>query len=115
MTKFNSARTSCNHGHTHASAKEARRCSELHLLLRAGHITALSIEPTFKLIIAGTPIKTSRGSVAKYRPDFAYIEGNPGKPVAEDVKTSATLTEASKLRMAVFRAAYPQIELRVLM
>jgi len=39
MSKYHAKRTACAHGHTHASGREAKRCAELHLLLRAGHIS----------------------------------------------------------------------------
>ncbi len=110
--KFGNRKTACNAGHNHASAKEARRCNDLHLLQRAGQIVGLKCEPRFYFHANGRDVKMRNGAVASYRPDFTYIEN--GKQIAEDVKGGkATITEASALRMALFRACYPDIELRL--
>jgi hypothetical protein len=108
--KYGAKRTSCNHGHSHPSKREAKRCDELHLLLRVGQIEALVIEPTFELHVNGEPIKMGNGHTAKYRPDFTYSE--KGKVVAEDVK--GFTVRDFPLRAALFRHCYPEIELRVL-
>ena len=110
MNKFRAKPTVCQQGHKHASKREAARCGELHLLQRAGAIAMLTIEPTFVLQIAGVAINMGNGQRAKYRPDFTYLEG--GKKVAEDVK--GFIVRDFPLRAAVFRAAYPDIELRVI-
>jgi hypothetical protein len=68
-----------------ASAKEARRYSELKLLVRAGKITELRLQPKFKLVIEET-----------YIADFEYIEN--GKLVVEDVKGFLTGTYRRKRR-----------------
>jgi hypothetical protein len=109
MSKYHARRTPCNHGHTHASAREAKRCGELHLLFRAGVIDALVVEPTFDLTLDGKQIKMGNGHTARYRPDFTYIEN--GKVVAEDVK--GFIVRDFPLRAAIFRHCYPEIELRV--
>lgn len=110
MSKYFAKRTPCAHGHSHASFREAKRCGELHLLLRAGHISALAVEPKFILHSDGAPILMGNGHKAQYRPDFTYIEGN--RTVAEDVK--GFVVRDFPLRAALFRASYPDIELRVL-
>ena len=110
MSKYFARRTECGHGHTHASKREAARCGELHLLLRANAISALVVEPTFILKADGVPIKMGNGQAAKYRPDFTYMEGN--RTIAEDVK--GFVVRDFPLRAALFRACYPDIELRVL-
>ena len=56
-----------------ASAKEARRYGELKLLQVAGKISALELQPRYKLIIEET-----------YVADFRYVER--GETVIEDVK-----------------------------
>lgn len=110
--KFGARRSQCNNGHTHSSAKEARRCNDLHLLERAGEIVGLKVEPKFYFPINGGYLLTATGRMASYRPDFTYIENH--KQIAEDVKgNKATITEASALRMALFRACHPDIELRL--
>lgn len=108
--KYGAKRTNCNHGHSHASKKEAKRCDELHLLLRAGQIDALVVEPTYELSLDGQHIKMRNGHTAKYRPDFTYRES--GKLIAEDVK--GFVVRDFPLRAALFRHCYPEIELRVL-
>ena len=109
MGKYFARKTLCIHGHEHPSAREAKRCEELHLLLRAGEIDALVYEPTYELAIDGKPIKMGNGHKAKYRPDFVYRER--GKIIAEDVK--GFIVRDFPLRAAVFRHCYPEIELRV--
>ncbi len=105
-------KTACPHGHTHASGKEAKRCAELHLLFRAGRIGALVVEPTYELHHNGVPLRMRNGAVARYRPDFAYTEN--GKVVAEDVKAKNGFVERDvPLRWALFKANYPEIELRI--
>lgn len=109
MSKYFARKTPCNHGHTHASAREAKRCNELHLLFRAGQIDALVVEPTYELCPDGRPLKMSNGHKAHYRPDFTYLEH--GKVIAEDVK--GFIVRDFPLRAALFRHCYPNIELRV--
>ena len=111
MSKYFARRTECGHGHTHASKREAARCGELHLLLRAIAISGLVVEPTFILKDGdGDPLIMGNGHKARYRPDFTYVER--GKVVAEDIK--GMVVRDFPLRAALFRACYPDIELRVL-
>ena len=56
-----------------ASAKEARRYGELKLLEKAGKISALELQPRYKLVIEET-----------YVGDFRYLEN--GETIIEDVK-----------------------------
>lgn len=107
--KYNARRTACAHGHSHQSAREAKRCGDLHLLLRSGAISALVVEPTFILAPGGVEIKMGNGQRAKFRPDFTYIEGN--RTIAEDVK--GFVVRDFPLRAALFRATFPDIELRI--
>ena len=109
MTKYRAKPTVCQHGHKHASKREAARCAELHLLYRAGAIGGLVIEPTYHFTVNGRPLLMSNGHKAKYRPDFAYLEGN--RTVCEDVK--GFVVRDFPLRAALFRACFPDIELRV--
>jgi len=110
VSKYFAKKTPCQHGHVHASAREAKRCGELHLLLRAGEIEGLTVEPSYDLHSNGEPIKMGNGHIARYRPDFTYLER--GKVIAEDVK--GYVVRDFPLRAALFRACYPEIELRVL-
>ncbi len=109
--KFHARRTSCNHGHVHASGREAMRCNDLHLLERGGQIAGLQQQPKFFFVINGQQVKFPNGRRAVYSADFSYIED--GRKVVEDVKSAPTMTEAATLRMALFRALWPDVELRV--
>lgn len=108
--KYGARKTPCQHGHTHDSAREAQRCNELHLLQRAGHISQLQIQPQYWFVINGQQVKHPNGRRVGYRPDFAYIELPELSDIAEDSK--GMRTEAYVLRVALFRALFPEIELR---
>lgn len=107
--KYHAKRTPCQHGHSHASKREASYCALLHLRMRAGEISGLAVEPTFILAPGGVEIKMGNGQKAKYRPDFTFLEGN--RTVAVDVK--GFVVRDFPLRAALFRATFPDIELRV--
>ncbi len=112
MTKYFAKKTPCQHGHLHASKREAKRCAELHLLQAGREIEGLTIEPTFKFEISGKPIKMGNGRTASYRPDFTYMER--GNLIAEDVKppTRLAVSRDYPLRVALFKALYPSIIFR---
>jgi hypothetical protein len=110
MNKYNARPTHCQHGHTHASKREAKRCDELHLLQRAGEISDLEIEPVFRFVINGKQLKMGNGQAARYTPDFVYVEN--GREICEDVK--GVVVRDFPLRAALFRHLFPTIELRVL-
>jgi hypothetical protein len=101
--KFNARKTTA-FGRVFASRKEAMRFVLLRQWERDGKIIGLTCQPKFNLVVNGD-------KVGSYRPDFGYTEN--GAAVVEDVKSVATKTEASQLRMKVFRACYPGVELRV--
>jgi hypothetical protein len=81
VNKFRSKRTECRQGHTHDSAKEARRCNDLTLLERAGEISGLKIQRPYDIRVNGQKI-------TRYIADFSYWE--EGKEIVEDVKSEAT-------------------------
>ena len=78
---------------------------------KAGLIKDLEVHPKMPLILPdGTPIVIvgpKRKTKIKYTPDFRYIEND--QEVFEDVKVKATMTEASKLRIAVFNGLYKTV------
>jgi hypothetical protein len=112
VSRYFARKTPCNHGHTHASGREAKRCDELHILFRTGQIDGLVVEPTYPLHHNGTVLTMRNGQAARYKPDFTYLER--GKVVAEDVKAKNGFVDRDfPLRTALFRACYPEIELRV--
>lgn len=124
--KFGAKRTNCRQGHTHASGAEARRCDELTLLERGGHIRKLEQQPVFHFTLDGRQMTDMRGRAVRYTADFRYEErflcgALPHDPllgvynwreVVEDVKSTATMTEAAVLRLAMVRFFYPGIDLR---
>lgn len=101
MNKFGAQKVELD-GHTFDSRAEANRYAQLKLLERARDIKALGVHPTYFLMINGT-------TIGSYKPDFAYFEG--GRKIAEDVK--GMITPEASLRMRVFMACYPDIELRI--
>jgi hypothetical protein len=107
--KFSAKTCGCSAGHSHPSKAEARRCDQLHLLQHGGVIADLEVQPQFWFVINGAQVKHEGGRRVGYRADFAYREG--GKHVVEDVK-GAYRDDAWTLRKAIFRALFPQIELR---
>ena len=107
--KYRAKPTVCAHGHKHASKREAARCDQLHLLQKAGKISDLEVEPTFKFVIDGKPLLMGNRQQAKYRPDFIYVEN--GRYVAEEVK--GMVVRDFPLRAALFRHLFPTYELRV--
>lgn len=134
--KYGAKRTNCRQGHTHASAAEARRCDELTLLERGGRIRKLEQQPVFHFTMDGRQMTDMRGRPVRYTADFRYEErfeqkdqyqpvfaqsGDNGmawtestgwREVVEDVKSTATMTEAAVLRLALVRFFYPGIDLR---
>ena len=110
--RYFARKTVCTLGHKHDSKREADRCAELHLLFRSGAIDALVYEPQYWFEINGAVATHTNGRRIGYKPDFGYLEN--GKVVVEDVKAKNLHTsEASTLRMALFRHLFPSIELRV--
>ena len=103
--KYGAKKSECQHGHTHDSIKEAKRCNELHLLERAGHITHLQVQPQFFFQIDGRQIKHENGRRVGMKPDFQYFSGDEN--VVEDVKGFKTTDYT--LRKAIFKALYPHI------
>lgn len=105
-------KTPCQHGHTHASAKEAERCNALHLLQRAGKISGLQVEPVVTFPINGKPVKMGNGQDMKFTPDFTYIEA--GRKVYEDVKAAnAHMCRDVPVKLALARHLYPDCDWRL--
>lgn len=82
------------------SKREAARYSALQLLVRAGEIVDLEVQPTYPIIIAdpqGMPV-----IVAAYRADFRYRRGRD--VVVEDVK--GVRTPLYRLKKKLVEALY---------
>jgi hypothetical protein len=85
------------------SKAEATRYAELKMLLRAGQIQKLELQPRFPLI----PAQAEERSLS-YVADFAYeVDGHR---IVEDVK--GMRTDVYKLKRKLFRAMYPDIDFR---
>ena len=107
--KFGARKTKCWQGHDHPSKKEASRCDVLHDDQKQGKISNLEIQPVFTFIINGSPVKMRNGHNMKYTADFQYDEGE--HHIVEDSK--GFVTADFRIRAALFRHLYPNIELRV--
>ena len=96
-------------GYTFDSKKEARRYGELKLLLRAGKIKDLELQPKFELI---PTIRTEDETLRKvsYIADFKYIDLESGKMIVEDVK--GFKTDVYLLKKRLFLQKYADINFR---
>ena len=72
------------------SRREAKRYRELRVMQRAGQITGLRLQVSFKLIVNGV-------LVCRYRADFVYVER--GARVVEDCKGFRTREYEMKKRL----------------
>lgn len=116
--KFHAKKTSCAHGHPHASQKEAQRCNELHLLQEEGIISDLQIQVVFELLPSTKYPKLmlprkwlpnkceALGNEQKitYKADFVYRA--EGFYIVEDVKGKRTPDYILKRKM--FRSLHCQ-------
>jgi hypothetical protein len=86
-------------GYRFASKKEATRYTELKLLLRAGEIQNLEVQPVY-------PIFVNNVKVCDYVADFAYCVPAIGgkKEIVEDVK--GFRTQVFQLKKKLFAAQY---------
>ncbi len=101
--KFNAIRVELD-GHSFDSKAEAARFAELKLLERAKEINGLLVHPVFTLRVEDSVI-------CHYEADFEYTENE--KWIVEDVKSPATLTPSSRIKMRLFKALFPTAELRI--
>ncbi len=91
------------------SIQESRRYKELKLLLKAGKIKDLQLQPHFLLQEA---FKKNGKTYRKieYIADFMYVEN--GKTIVEDVK--GIQTDVFKLKHKLFEKKYPELELKII-
>lgn len=108
--KYGAKKTACQSGHVHSSAREAKRCNELHLLQRAGEIERLEQQPKFWFEINGQQLKHDNGRRVGYTADFRYWDRLSGKEIVEDTK--GVTVRDWPLRRALFRALHPSMVLR---
>lgn len=111
--KYSAIKTDCAAcGKPHPSKKEARRCADLHMLQRGGAIGNLTTQAPFLLFgPSGLPLMTEGREGGTHRKqirmtwDFRYEDR--GAVVVEDSK--GVQTTDFKLRLALFRACYPDV------
>jgi hypothetical protein len=96
MAKYGNRKTVMD-GITFASAKEARRYSELKLLERTGWIADLKVQPRFPITVCGIKVCT-------YVADFQYRDLGVDALIVEDVK--GFRTPEYKLKAKLFRAVH---------
>lgn len=97
------ARKTVIDGITFDSIAESNRYCQLRLLEQAGTITGLQVHKPFVVWDHGK-------EKIKYIADFTYQEN--GKTVCEDTK--GVVTQVFRIKSKLFRARYPDIELRVI-
>jgi hypothetical protein len=86
------------------STLEAKRYTQLKLLLASGDISDLELHPQFNIIITSLIYPDERKQVAKYHADFKYFDKAKDSVVIEDVK--GRMTEAAALRIKIVEALY---------
>lgn len=87
------------------SRKEAARYDELLLLLRAGEISELRLQPQFTLQEAYTTAEGVRVRAIRYQADFSYLD-KKGSLVVEDVKSPATKTRVYEIKRKLLLRKY---------
>lgn len=92
-------------GHRFPSEHEGYRYNELKLMLRAGEIRKLELQPVFVL-------QSGKNVTIKYIADFRYIEVRTDHEVVEDVKSKGTTTAVYKLKKKLLLHQYPGIDFR---
>lgn len=99
--KYKSKKTIID-GITFDSKKEAKRYSELKLLLKSGQITDLELQKEFILLPSrkGENGKVKERSV-KYKADFVYRDKN-GKQIVEDTKGFKTAEYIIKRKLMLY-------------
>jgi len=87
------------------SKKEARHFDELSILLSAGQITDLKLQPNFTLQEGYTTIEGERVRAIVYRADFCYRDA-AGTLIVEDVKSRGTRTKDYLLKRKLMQERY---------
>ena len=87
------------------STREAMRYRELQLLVKAGAIKDLTLQPRFELWVPKAGCDTNV-SVGHYKADFGYTDTKTNERVIEDVKVPATRTTVYKLKKRIVEAFY---------
>lgn len=94
------------------SKAEARRYDELMLLLKAGKIRDLKLQPQFTLMEAYTTPEGKRVRAIRYAADFSYERRIPHmamdewRLVVEDVKSRVTKTRVYEMKKKLMRERF---------
>lgn len=90
------------------SKKEAARYAELMLLLRAGEIRRLKLQPQFTLLESFIAENGERVRAIRYTADFSYEKkaGDYWDVVVEDVKSTATKTKEYAMKRKLLRERF---------
>ena len=86
------------------SKAEARRFDELTLLLKAGKIHELKLQPQFTLQESYTTPEGVRVRAIRYQADFSYNTGNG--LMVEDVKSKATKTRVYAMKKKLMQEKF---------
>lgn len=92
------------------SLKEARRYNELKLMVKAGEIKNLQLQPRFEL---QPPFRINGKAIRKieYIADFSYMQND--KLIVEDVKSKFTAKDkVFNLKKKLLLYRYPDIDFR---
>lgn len=85
------------------SKAEARRYLELKLLMQAGEIDELILQPQF-VLAPGVVLHGKKKPALRFTADFSYLDKKTGLRVVEDVKGGrATATEAYRMRIHLLK------------
>ena len=104
MSKYGNIPTTID-GITFPSKLEARRYVDLSLLQKAGEITGLERQVTYRFEIGGV-------HVCNYICDFQYLDKN-GALVVEDTKSPATVTPEYRIKEKLMKALHGITVVRV--
>ena len=86
--------------------KEARRYDELLLMLRAGEIRDLRLQPQFTIQESYVTETGERVCAIRYTADFSYIREVSGEKIVEDVKSGPTRTKEYLRNRKFMRSMY---------
>ena len=86
--------------------KEARRYDELMVMLRAGIISDLRLQPQFTLQESYVTETGERIRAIRYTADFSYIREVSGEKIVEDVKSGPTRTKEYLRNRKFMRSMY---------
>lgn len=100
--KYGAKKTTCIHGHDHASQKEAMWCVKLHQLQKEGKIRSLAVEVNYDIRVKDVVI-------CKHRLDFEYEILKDGIWVDEVTDVKGMKLPVWRLKHKLFLAVYPHI------